>query len=547
MKICLIEPRPPGVNVYDMTLLPRLGLPLIGGLLCQRGHDVVIYCEMLAPVDWGEVAEWADVVGFSCTTSTAPAAYIMAARARLAGIPTVIGGPHVTFLPDEALDHCDYVVRGEGQVTMLELVEALAEGRDRQGPSVPASRPREERLRAILGLSYQDSQGRKVHNPPRSPCSQEEFAALPPPDLSLIVGHERMEVMPIMTQWGCPFNCDFCSVIQMFGRKVRYRHVADVLDELEQRRPAYVFFYDDNFVVDRKRTVALLQGVIERGLSFKWTAQMRADTVYKDRRTGELDHGLLRLMRDSGCFMVFCGFESANPATLVAYNKRQSIQTITDSIRAFHAYGIYVHGMFVLGSDKDDVANIRYTVDFALRNKIDTVQFLILTPCPGTPFYERMEREGRILSYAWELYDGHHTVMQPARMSPYALQMETYRAMARFYSNWQIARLAISQVVRSAPYLLWLALREYKLSLQLPWLTLLSLIPQQRERALRILQGTLSRRSWEALQRRFTVAALRKYGHDQIRKWARQAHSLDYLEKIRGICAYAESKTMPRG
>jgi anaerobic magnesium-protoporphyrin IX monomethyl ester cyclase len=155
MKIRLIEPKPPGPNVYDLSLLPRLGLPLIGGILRQQGHDVRIYCEMLAPVDWADV-EQADLVGLSSTTSTTPAAYKMAARARLAGIPTVIGGPHVTFLPDEALDHCDYVVRGEGQVTILELVKTLEESKQ--------NRPPTDKLPGILGLSYRDDQGHKLHN-----------------------------------------------------------------------------------------------------------------------------------------------------------------------------------------------------------------------------------------------------------------------------------------------------------------------------------------------------------------------------------------------
>jgi radical SAM superfamily enzyme YgiQ (UPF0313 family) len=533
MKIRLIEPKPPGTNVYDLSLLPRLGLPLIGGLLRQQGHDVRVYCEMLAPVDWTDV-EQADVVGFSTTTSTTPAAYKMAARARLAGIPAVIGGPHVTFLADEALDHCDYVVRGEGQVAMLELVKLLEEN----GP-----RPAVDELRPILGLSYQDDQGHKIHNDSRPACSQEEFAALPAPDLSLIVGKEKMGVTPVMTQWGCPFNCDFCSVIRMFGRLVRYRSVEDVLAELENRLTNFIFFYDDNFVVNKKRTKALLRAMIERRMNVVWTAQMRAEAVYKDKKTGEFDHELLQLMKDSGCAAVYCGFESVNPATLAAYRKKQTVEHIKDSIRAFHNYGIHVHGMFVLGSDEDDVATIRRTADFAIKNKIDTVQFLMLTPCPGTDFFARMEQQGRLLSPSWELYDGHYALIRPAKMSAYTLQVETIRATARFYSSWQFARPLIDRVVRNTPYLLWLALREYKFSLQLPRITLLSLIPQRREKALRILQETLSSRSWEKLQNIFMLPILRKYGHDQVKKYLRQDRARAYLKRLYRICG--ETGTRP--
>lgn len=540
MKIRLIEPKPSGPNVYDLAHLPRLGLPLIGALLRQQGHDVRIYCEILAPIDWEDV-EKADLLGLSSTSSTAPSSYKMAARARLAGIPTVVGGPHVTFLPDEALEHCDYVARGEGHFTMLELVKALEE--NEKNGQVPSNRLPLDELKSISGLSYQDDQGHKIHNDPRPACTQEEFAALPAPDLGLIVGKEKMGVTPVMTQWGCPFNCDFCSVIRMFGRQVRHRPIEDVMDELENRVADFVFFYDDNFVVNKSRTKALLRAMIERRLKLTWSAQMRAEAVYKDKKTGELDHELLQLMKDSGCRIVYCGFESANPATLLAYKKEQTVQHIKDSIRAFHSYGIMVHGMFVLGSDEDDVESIHRTVDFAIKNRIDTVQFLMLTPCPGTCYFERVEKEGRLLTRSWELYDGHYALVRPAKMSAYTLQMETIRATAKFYSGWRFTWSLIGQAARNIPYLLLLALREYRFSLQLPRIALLSLIPQKREQVVRILQDTLSSNSMERLNSIFTLPMLRKYGHDQIRKYAQQDVVRIYLEQLQRF--YGETGPLP--
>jgi radical SAM superfamily enzyme YgiQ (UPF0313 family) len=369
VKIRLIEPKAPGLSVFDRALLPRLGLPLIGRVLADHGHDVRIYVETLAPVDWRDVTD-AELVGFSTTTATTPVAYRMAERVRDLGIPTVIGGPHVTFLANEGLQHCDYVVRREGQETMLELVDAL-EGNGS--------------LAGIAGLSYHDAERQPVHNPDRPACPPTAFETLPAPALNLIVGHERMTNIPIMTQWGCPFNCDFCSVIHMFGRRVRARAISNVLDELESYRGrGAVFFYDDNFVVDKRRTKALLRGMIARELKPQWSAQMRAEAVFRDRRTQELDHELLSLMRDSGCTMVYCGFESVSQATLEAYNKHQDVQDVRGSTAAFHRYGIRVHGMFVLGADTDDKGIFDKTVDFALENEIDTVQFLMLTPCPHT-------------------------------------------------------------------------------------------------------------------------------------------------------------------
>ncbi len=515
MNVRLIEPKAPGLNVFDQALLPRLGLPLLGRILSDAGHNVRIYVESLAPIDWSDVAR-ADLIGFSATTATVPAAYQMAERCRRLGIPTVMGGSHVTFLADEALEHCDLVVRGEGQAAILELVAAM------QG---------EREYASVAGLSYHDREGRNVHNPSRPQCSQAEFAALPTPDLSLIAGHERMTNIPIMTQWGCPFDCDFCSVIKMFGRRVRSREIGDVLCDLEkyQGRGA-VFFYDDNFVVNKERTRKLLRAMIDSGRTPPWSAQMRAEIVYKDKRTGEIDHELLDLMRSSGCRMVYCGFESVNPATLEAYNKHQDVAAIQDAIRAFHAYNIDVHGMFVLGSDADDNHVFGETVAFALKNRIDTVQFMMLTPCPGTAFYDRIVAEGRLLSRDWSLYDGHHCLMRPAKMTPYELQIGTYKALAQFYAAHRSLRLLAVTVMRNLPFLAGLVLREKKFRVRLPRIALMSLMPSRRRDVVKLLGGTLSPASWQRVQEMLMVPVLRLYGLRHIRQWARQASSRAHLE-----------------
>ncbi|MGD2142957.1 MAG: radical SAM protein [Anaerolineae bacterium] len=520
MKIRLVEPRAPGLNVFDRALLPRLGLPLIGRVLADHGHDVRIYVETLAAINWDEI-EQADLVGFSTTTATTLVAYQMADRVSRLGIPTVIGGPHVTFLPDEGLEHCDFVVRREGQDTILELVRAL-EG--------------DGHLAGILGLSYLDATGEPVHSPDRPPCPPEAFERLPAPALDLIVGHERMTNIPIMTQWGCPFNCDFCAVIHMFGRHVRARTVPDVLDELEAYRGrGAVFFYDDNFVVDRRRTKTLLRAMIERDLTPQWSAQVRAEVVYKDRRTRELDRELLGLMSDSGCTMVYCGFESASQATLDAYNKHQEVRDVREAVKAFHDYDISTHGMFVLGADTDDASVFQRTVDFALENEIDTVQFLMLTPCPGTPFYQRMVEQDRILTDDLSLYDGHHCVVRPKLMSAYDLQIGTCRAMARFYSVRHVLGLFLSNVTRNLPFLIGLFWRERRLRLQLPRVAFLSLLPSRWPDLLGILRNALSRESWRRLQDILAVPMLRLYGHRHVREWVRQSRSKAYIKRLRQL------------
>jgi anaerobic magnesium-protoporphyrin IX monomethyl ester cyclase len=412
VKVTLIEPAPPGFHVYSFIRQVRLGLPLLGTLLRDRGHDVVIYVETLGDIDWERVDE-SDLVGISTITSTAMKAYRYAERAREKGAVVAMGGPHVTFLADEALEFCDYVVRGEGEDTLLELVDHLECGRPRQG---------------ILGLSYRDEDGAPVHNLPRPLRSTLED--LPSPDLSLICNHELISPTPILTSRGCAFDCEFCSVIMMFGRRVRVDPPEKIIAAIKDAQPEGIFFYDDNFILSKARTKRLLACMIREGISVPFSAQIRVDSVCKD---GRVDHELLHLLREAGCFLVYMGLESVNPATLAAFNKRQSVADIAGGLAALHSYGIKTHGMFVFGSDADTLETLRETTDFAIAHDIASVQFMLLTPLPGTRLTASLEAEGRIFTRNWSLYDGHHVVFWPKNMSPLELQDASIRAHHRFY------------------------------------------------------------------------------------------------------------------
>jgi radical SAM superfamily enzyme YgiQ (UPF0313 family) len=413
MKIRLIEPEPPTVHMWSYSAYPRLGLPMIGAALKQRGHDVRIYFAKMAPIDWDDVLS-ADLVGLSATTSTAPAAYRYAEKARARGIPTVIGGSHVTFMADEALGHSDYVARGEGgDALLLELVEAL------QGRGDVAD---------IRGLSYLHD-GRPVHNELRDACA--DLDTLPEPDFSLFVGDEHMASLPIMTSWGCPFDCNFCSVTAMFGRKYRFRSEESVMAELRAKRPQRIFFYDDNLAANKKRLKRLLTMMIEEGIIVPWQAQMRTD-VAKDEE-------LLDLMKRSGCERIALGLESVDQDTLDQFDKSQSVEDIVHCLDTLHAHGILTHGMFVLGAGAETVSSVRRTIDFALEHHVTSLMLNIMTPIPGTVQYEQMNAEGRIVDRDWEHYDAQHVVFLPERMSPFELQRETLRGYRRFYSTRRLA------------------------------------------------------------------------------------------------------------
>jgi len=221
----------------------------------------------------------------------------------------------------------------------------------------------------------------------------------------------------------------------MYGHAFLTHSIDRVLQELTLHKGnMYTFFADDIFTANKKRVKELLRGMIDRDLTPEWGAQVRTETVD--------DPDLLQMMRDSNCFNVYVGFESINPRTLKLFQKKQDLAKIERAIERFHAHKIRIHGMFVVGSDEDDVETIDATAEFALKHDIDSIQFMILTPIPGSPDWDQLYDRGNkyVISRNWSFYDGHHAVHQPRRMSPYELQMGAITAMEKFYSWSGIAR-----------------------------------------------------------------------------------------------------------
>ncbi len=426
-KITLIEPKAPGLHVYSHWKLPRLGLPLLGAILRDElGIEPTIYFQQISRLDWGEIGT-SDLVGISSITSTAPEAYRILRKVKEYGdIPVVFGGAHPTFLPEEALEAgADFVVRGEGEKTFPELIRYLNGDR--------VSSPTE-----IRGLSFHT--GDEIHhNPDRD--RPMHLSELPWPDLSLIKDFGRCKIVPVVTSRGCPHACNFCSVTEMFGRRYRFRETEDIIAELkaldEANPKASIFFYDDNFTANRSRTIQLLERMLEEGLARRWSAQARVDIAR--------DPELMDLMKRSGCRMLYLGLESINPETLEQFHKAQTVEDVTLAVQELHKRKIFVHGMFVVGSDADTPATVSETVRFAKKARVDSVQFMILTPLPGTELFRDLEEQERIFDHNWERYTGFHPVFHPRNMSPARLQFETMlRAYRKFYSVWQCWKMGLS-------------------------------------------------------------------------------------------------------
>jgi radical SAM superfamily enzyme YgiQ (UPF0313 family) len=215
------------------------------------------------------------------------------------------------------------------------------------------------------------------------------------------------------------------------------------MSELLSRRASFYFFCDDNFAANPKRTRTLLSRMVKHKVR-GWICQVRSE-VAKDVE-------LVNLMAKAGCRVVCVGFESVNAKTLQAYDKHQSLDDIVHAIRSFRKKNIRIHGMFVLGSDEDSGKTVWDTLRFAIRQRIDTVQMMVLTPFPGTKVYEMLEKQKRIFTKDWSLYDGQHVVFHPNRLSAKELQQSVIRAYSKFYNLSRSLSLLLQLRFRNAMF-----------------------------------------------------------------------------------------------
>ncbi len=404
-KVLFVEPKAVEANVFSKYMnLPLMGPLYLGTMIRDAGFDVKIVNENLLGRKLSVSELEGDFLLLTSLTCTSGRAYELARqfKARNPHSTVIMGGIHATFVKEETAKYVDYIVTGEGESVIVDL---LKYGSDKQ----------------VIdgGLTY-------------------SMDNLPAPDFGLLANSERISITPVMTSRGCPYDCNFCAVTTMFGRAYRTMSVDRVIEELKRVKTKQVFFYDDNLTANLNRTHELMERITKENFKFHWSAQVRTDiTRYPD---------LVKDMKRAGCNVAYIGFESVSDATLNGLSKHQTVEDIKRAIDVFHKNSIGVHGMFILGGEEDDKEIFKQTVNFSIKNKIDTVQYAILTPIPGTKTYEKFESEGRILHKMWEYYDGLHAVFQPNHMSPMELQQGMCDAFEEFYSYTRILNEALNMV-----------------------------------------------------------------------------------------------------
>jgi radical SAM superfamily enzyme YgiQ (UPF0313 family) len=391
----LTEATSPFFRPIKYSLFPPLGLATLAAYL-GSDDDVEIQDEHVETLDLDDTP---DLVVIQVYITSAYRAYRLADHYRKKGAYVVLGGLHVTSLPDEAAPHADTIFLGPGEDTWPKFLADFRRG--------CAARVYQSQIRTL--------------------------ERLPPIRRDLIKRHLYLVPNSIVVSRGCPHVCDFCYKEAFFeGGKGFYTQSVDAaLAEIERLPGRHLYFLDDHLFGDRRFATGLFDGM--RGMGRLWQA---AGTVNAVLMPDLLDRAV-----KAGLRSLFVGFETLNPANLVEQRKYQNLRRdYTDAIHRLHDLGVMINGSFVFGMDGDDGSVFERTVEWAIAQGIETATFHILTPYPGTGLHRRIAAQGRITTADWDRYDTRHAVFRPAQMSGDELERGYWKAYRDFYRWGSIAR-----------------------------------------------------------------------------------------------------------
>jgi radical SAM superfamily enzyme YgiQ (UPF0313 family) len=384
----LTEATSPFWRPIKYSLFPPLGLATLAGYL-NADDETEIQDEHVEKL---HLDDEPDLVVIQVYITSAYRAYALADHYRRRGAHVALGGLHVTALPDEAAQHADTIFLGPGEDTWPQFLAGFRAGQ-------PGKRYISQ-VRTLIGL--------------------------PPVRRDLI--KRRLYLVPnsIVVSRGCPHACDFCYKEAFFaGGKSFYTQTVDAaLAEIDRLPGRHLYFLDDHLFGRPQFAATLFDGMC--GMNRLWQAAATVKSI--------LMPGLLEKATQSGLRSLFVGFETLSSHNLLTQHKYQNLnRDYTAAICRLHDLGVMVNASFVFGMDDDDETVFERTVEWAIRQGIETVTFHILTPYPGTALHQRLSIEGRITSANWDLYDTRHVVFRPARLSPEVVEAGYWRAYREFY------------------------------------------------------------------------------------------------------------------
>ncbi len=389
----------PNMGAYRSTdALPSLAMAIIAARTPEH-FDVSFYDDRIEDLP----KDNPDLVAITVETFTALRAYEIADTYRTRSIPVVLGGYHPTFLPEEALLHSDTVVVGDAEGVWEQLLD------DRFNKNEIKTIYRSDNMREMTDVIL----NRGIFTNKKYP--------------------------PIHLVWfsrGCRFACDFCSIRAFYKEGVRFRPAEDVIKEVHKlgSRKSMVFFVDDNLFVSKEGFNSLLDALEKTNI--RWSCQISIDIARDDK--------ILDRMARSGCVLVLIGFESLSPTSLIQMGKKWNKVSgeYRDVVKKFHNRGIAVYGTFVFGYDGDTIETIEETLQFAMDARLEIANFNPLTPTPGSPLYDRLLVEKRLIKEKWWIdptYRYGDAIFMPMKMDPTEFSEKCFEVKKRFYSATSIA------------------------------------------------------------------------------------------------------------
>jgi radical SAM superfamily enzyme YgiQ (UPF0313 family) len=382
---------------------PGLGLTMVAALT-PPGIGVSIVDDEREPDAYDRPA---DLVGVSVLTPNARRGYEIAQEYRRRGVPVVLGGMHVTACPDEAAREADAIVVGEAEDTWPRLLRDFEAGR--------------------LQKIYRSS-------------NDVPLEGLPVPRRDLLRKREYITVNTVQATRGCPFDCEFCSISALMGRKTRCRPVEEVVEEVRGLDGRAFVLNDDNVAQENTYFKTLFERLVPLRKTWVGNASWNVSR----------DQEMMDLMARSGCTGVFVGFESleAQPGVAKSIKSDSRTRLYREAVRRLHARGISVIGGFIFGFDSDDESIFPRTLAFAHESRIEAAQINVLVPYPGTPLRERLEREGRIVERDWNKHLTNHVCFEPRKLTREALFTNYLRVREAFSAYPRIA----ARFLRAVPY-----------------------------------------------------------------------------------------------
>jgi radical SAM superfamily enzyme YgiQ (UPF0313 family) len=412
MKIKLIFPKMslrPMDSEFKRVMSPSIAL-LVLAALTPPEHNVCIEDENVREINFQDTP---NLVGISVNVDTSIRAYAIASRYRQKGVPVILGGIHVSANPDEALEHADSVCIGEAEELWEQIINDAAKGR---------------------------LQKRYFNENPT------DLMKTPAPRWELINHSNYLYTNTVLTSRGCPFRCDFCYNSCEYVRHVyRNKPFEQVICEIEQLNTKQIMFIDDNFIGNIAWTREFIRRIKSNGL--KWHAAVTANILsYPD---------LLDSMKNSGCQSLFIGFETINPESLQSVGKAQNrVEKYEKLIAELHDREIMVNASLVFGFDHDKPSVFKSTLDWLVKNKVETMTAHILTPYPGTRIYQKFAAQGRIVDFDTRHYNTSQVVFTPKEMT----RAELLHGYLWIYREFYSLRNILQRMPRSSkqwiPYLL---------------------------------------------------------------------------------------------